>query len=249
MVFSSNPLALSVPDPAFESWLREKGYLEILDQRSSDLHRISTAAAGDGAAATSVSASSGGSDNSNAATHIPTFLPYGAFVSCFSYLKILISLLTLNPFAKLTNDDFAGNTPSWTKAFIGSFGSYSFPTSLDQARLRTHENVKRFARNYASLFILFLACSLYQMPIALVGLLLSLALWDGFKYCGDHWKLDQRPVLRQTLVRVAQCGKLLMHAIYSFPLLVSACMVWNGKLFLCIRGKRTFSFDTDLTAL
>ncbi|CDP00643.1 unnamed protein product [Coffea canephora] len=38
MVFSSNPLALSVPDLAFESWLRDKGYLEILDQRTSDLH-------------------------------------------------------------------------------------------------------------------------------------------------------------------------------------------------------------------
>ncbi|CAI9103547.1 OLC1v1002050C1 [Oldenlandia corymbosa var. corymbosa] len=108
-----------------------KGYLEILDQRTSDLHRIPIAAAGDGAASTSVSASSGGSDNSNAATHISTFLPYGAFVSCFSYLKILISFLTLNSFAKLTNDDFAGNTP-WTKAFIGSLiGSNSFPTSLE----------------------------------------------------------------------------------------------------------------------
>ncbi|MFS8005606.1 hypothetical protein Hanom_Chr13g01239311 [Helianthus anomalus] len=42
MAFSANPLALSVPNPTFESWLRDSGYLEVLDQRTSDLHRIST---------------------------------------------------------------------------------------------------------------------------------------------------------------------------------------------------------------
>lgn len=48
----------------------------------------------------------------------------------------------------------------------------------------------------------------YQMPLALVGLMLSLALWDVFKYCGDRWGLERYPILRQTLVRIAQCGKL-----------------------------------------
>lgn len=46
------------------------------------------------------------------------------------------------------------------------------------------------------------------MPIALVGLLTSLALWDAFKFCSERWGLDQYPVVRQCLIRVAQCGEL-----------------------------------------
>lgn len=194
MVFSSNPLSLSVPEPAFESWLRDSGYLEILDQRTSDLHRLSSssAAAATTAAATTIDSA--------------TTITNGLFLSLFSHIGTLLSLFTLNPFAKLTADDFSGETPSWTHGFIGFFDSYSFPSSSSQARLRLHENVKRYARNYASLFILFFACSLYQMPLALIGLVSSLALWDAFKYCGDRWGLDQYPVIRQIAVRIAQCA-------------------------------------------
>lgn len=139
MVFSTNPLSLSVPDPAFESWLRDSGYLEILDQSSSTTAATTT---------------------SNAATPSITG---GVVVSLFSYILTLFSLFTLNPFSKLTTDDFSGQTPSWTCAFFGDCGSYSFPSRSDQARLRVHENVKRYARNYASLFILFSACTLYAL--------------------------------------------------------------------------------------
>lgn len=46
------------------------------------------------------------------------------------------------------------------------------------------------------------------MPVALVGLLSSLALWDVFKFCSERWGLDQYPVVWQFLIRVAQCGEL-----------------------------------------
>ncbi|XP_057457231.1 PRA1 family protein H [Lotus japonicus] len=178
MVFSANPFALSVPEPAFESWLRDTGYLEVLD------HRTSAAAS---AAATSNSAP------------IPT-------TGLFSRLVTLLSLFTLNPFSKLTAEDFAGDTPSWSRSFIGFCGSYSFPSSPSQARFRVLENVKRYARNYAFLFIVFFACALYKMPLALVGLISCLALWDFFKYCSDRWGLDQYPLIRQCLLRIAQCA-------------------------------------------
>ncbi|CAL5403025.1 unnamed protein product [Camellia sinensis] len=227
MVFSSNPLSLSVPEPAFESWLRDSGYLEILDQRTSDLHRLSSSSA---AAAATTTAAATTIDSATTITN-------GLFSSLFSHIGTLLSLFTLNPFAKLTADDFSGETPSWTHGFIGFFDSYSFPSSSSQARLRLHENVKRYARNYASLFILFFACSLYplslslyyspllllvytyinssveiyrlyryQMPLALIGLVSSLALWDAFKYCGDRWGLVQYPAIRQITVRIAQCA-------------------------------------------
>ncbi|EEF29450.1 PRA1 family protein H [Ricinus communis] len=191
MVFSSNPLSLSVPDPAFESWLRDSGYLELLDHRSS-----STAAT-----STPTTASTSNSTTATAAT-----ITGGFFISLFSHFITLISLFTLNPLSKLTTDDFSGQTPSWTRVFFGDFGSYSFPSNADQARLRVHENVKRYARNYASLFILFFACTLYQMPLALIGLISSLALWDVLKFCSDRWGWEQYPVIRQVLIRTAQCA-------------------------------------------
>lgn len=146
MVFSANPLSLSVPEPAFESWLRDSGYLEILDQRTSHFNRHTTAVTAATTAATT-----------NATTTTNNF-----FLLIFSHLKTLLSLFTLNPLAKLTTDDFSAPTPSWTVSFIGSFDSYSFPASPSQARLRVHENVKRYARNYATLFIIFFASTLYD---------------------------------------------------------------------------------------
>ncbi|MBA0692893.1 hypothetical protein Goshw_000235 [Gossypium schwendimanii] len=191
MVFSSNPLSLSVPDPTFESWLRDSGYLDVIDNQQ-------TAAA--------AAPTTGTSTISDPTITIPisSFL-FRYLVSFFSHLWTLLSLLTFNPFAKLTTNDFSGETPSWTKGFFADFLSYSFPASASQARLRVQENVKRYARNYASLFILFFACSLYQLPLALVGLISSLALWDSFRFFSDKWGLDRFPVTEMILVRFAQC--------------------------------------------
>ncbi|XP_073100422.1 PRA1 family protein H isoform X2 [Elaeis guineensis] len=195
MAFFSNPLSLSVPEPAFETWLRDTGYLEILDERtaaasldpspssSSDLLRSRITAPG-GAATTATS---------TAASWTSTFF------------RTLFSLLTLNAFAKLTPDDFSGRTPSWTLEFIGGAESYSWPAGPSQARMRVQENVRRYARNYAFLSLLFFACSLYRMPISLLGSLASLGLWELVRFCSDRWELETRyPSLRQGLVRIAQ---------------------------------------------
>ncbi|GMH05624.1 hypothetical protein Nepgr_007464 [Nepenthes gracilis] len=214
MVFSSNPLSLSVPESAFESWLRDSGYLEVLDQRTTELHRLN--AANSSSATTTTNArfrppsTVSSVPNSAFRTAVPattvTAIAYGLVMSIVSSLVTLFSVFTLNPFWKLTNDDFSGKTPSWTHGFVGSCDSYSFPSSPAQARLRVHENVKRFARNYATLFILFFACTLYQLPLALVGLVSCLALWDFFRFCNDRWVFDEYPVIQQILTRSAQCA-------------------------------------------
>ncbi|KAM7252533.1 hypothetical protein ACFE04_024416 [Oxalis oulophora] len=196
MAFSTNPLSLNVPDHHFESWLRDTGYLEVLD------HRHSSTSSAVAAATSSSDENPSGSSSSSSSLAVASG---GIFISIFAKLATLLSLLTLNPLAKLTADDFSGQTPSWTSGFIGCYGSYSFPSSGSQARLRVHENVKRYARNYACLFILSLACTLYQIPLALIGVISSLALWDLFKFCGDKWGLDSYPITREILVRVAQC--------------------------------------------
>ncbi|KAJ7948683.1 PRA1 family protein [Quillaja saponaria] len=212
MVFSSNPLALSVPEPAFESWLRDSGYLEILDQRTSS-------------AASAVS-----NTNTSETTEIAT---HGFFVPFFSHVLTLLSIFTLNPFSKLTANDFSGETPSWSHSFIGFCDSYSFPSSPSQARLRVHENLKRYARNYASLFILFFVCTLYKMPLALVGLISCLALWDVFKFLIDGWRLDQYPVIRQCFVRIAQCGTavILIFSNVQMALFCALGVSYAGMIF------------------
>ena len=45
------------------------------------------------------------------------------------------------------------------------------------------------------------------MPLALVGLLSCLAVWEAFRFCDDKWSLDHFPIIRQVLVRVGQCGE------------------------------------------
>ncbi|KAG6393769.1 hypothetical protein SASPL_144340 [Salvia splendens] len=202
-MFDPNPLSLSVPESEFESWLRDSGYLEIVDQRATDLHRISTAAKPSDSAAESATAKI----SSSGAFIVSRFL---------SRVWTLLSLLTFNPFSKLAATDFSGDTPPWTVAFFGSSESYSFPSSRSQARLRVHENVKRYARNYTTLFFLFFACSLYQLPLALFGLLSCLALWDAFRFSGDRWRLDGYPLLREALIRTAQCCELILPLSYFF---------------------------------
>ncbi|WOK98244.1 hypothetical protein Cni_G06954 [Canna indica] len=192
MAFAANPLSLSVSDPAFEAWLRDTGYLEVLDNRAS-------------------SASAADDVSPPPPSFSPPVRPSTAAGSIavasgtFSSLITFASLFTLNPFAKLATEDLAGGTPSWTLEFLGAAGSYSWPAGASQARMRVQENVRRYARNYALLSVLFFACSLYKMPVSLLGVIVCLVLWELVRFCNDKWKLEERnPSLRQTLVRVAQ---------------------------------------------
>ncbi|KAJ0017017.1 hypothetical protein Pint_11625 [Pistacia integerrima] len=86
----------------------------------------------------------------------------------FHYLWTFFSLLKVNLFAKLTTDDFSARTPSWMREFLGFVGSYSFPLLPDTLELKVQENVKRYARNYATLFILFFAYFLLKFNVNMV---------------------------------------------------------------------------------
>ncbi|KAL2944364.1 PRA1 family protein H [Bienertia sinuspersici] len=212
MAFASNPLSLSVPEPAFESWLRDSGYLEILDHRTTQLHNLNSSTITSSTTATPPSTTAPSTTTIASTRRTPTTtitaISYGLIMSFLSSFATILSLLTLNPFAKLTSADFSHqNSPPWTSSgFLGSFDSYSFPSSTTQARMRVHENIKRFARNYATLLLLFFACSLYQMPLALVGLLSCLAMWEVFRFCDNRWALHKYSTIRQVLIRLAQCA-------------------------------------------
>lgn len=179
MVFSANPLSLSVPEPAFESWLRDSGYLEVLDHRASST-------------ATTIS------DSTATTTATITTSTFTITSVLFSHVLTLFSLFTLNPFSKLATLDFSASTPSWTYGFIGSCDSYSFPSTPAQARLRVHENVKRYARNYATLFIIFFASTLYGLAhtlflcISKYMFLFSFGFLRGFWELGAVWLMGKK---------------------------------------------------------
>ncbi|KAF2575940.1 hypothetical protein F2Q70_00003684 [Brassica cretica] len=47
----------------------------------------------------------------------------------------------------------------------------------------------------------------HWMPLALVGLLASLALWELFKYCSDRWKFDHHPSAGKLVIGIGQCAQ------------------------------------------
>ncbi|CAN6200672.1 unnamed protein product [Urochloa humidicola] len=188
--FKPNPLSLSVPDPALDRWLRDSGYLDLLD---------STATAPSSSASSAPSTAAAASPTAG-----PASVSSGVAADVLAFARTLASLLALNPFARLSAADLAAPTPSWSLAFVGPPGavSYSWPPTPTQARLRVQENVRRYARNYAALAIIVFACCLYRMPMALLGMLASLAVWEGVRYCRDHW--DLAPGIAQALLHCAQ---------------------------------------------
>ncbi|KQJ86980.1 hypothetical protein BRADI_4g08810v3 [Brachypodium distachyon] len=195
--FKPNPLSLSVPDPALDRWLRDSGYLDVLDS--------SAPAPSSAAPATS---------RTSSPFAAPASASSGAAADFLAFARTLASLLALNPFARLSTADLAVPTPSWSLAFLGPPGaaSYSWPPTPTQARLRVQENVRRYARNYAALSIVVFACCLYRMPMALLGMLASLAVWESVRYCRERWGLATRaPGVGQALLHCAQIV-MMLHA-------------------------------------
>lgn len=48
----------------------------------------------------------------------------------------------------------------------------------------------------------------YQMPVPLLGVVLSLMMWEGVRFCGERWEMQEKyPGLRMVLVRIVQCSK------------------------------------------
>ncbi|XP_078438547.1 prenylated RAB acceptor 1.H [Wolffia australiana] len=191
-VFSANPLSLSVPEPEFESWLRETGFLELLDERASKPN-------------SKLPFCSNSSSSPSPDVGSSSFSPKSP--SLISIFPTLVSILTVNPFAKLNSDDFSTATPPWTVGFLTSSqgSSYSWPGGPSIARMRVQENVKRYARNYASLCLIILACTLYKMPMALLGLILSLAMWEVLWFGIGFWDPEEKyPGVRFAFIRVAQ---------------------------------------------
>ena len=85
--------------------------------------------------------------------------------------------------------------------------------------------------NYASLLLFSFSCFLvdglffhaflsliylsrYKMPLALLGLVISLAVWELLWFAFDSWDPEERfPGIRFAFVRIAQMGKTILDLI------------------------------------
>ncbi|KAG2310528.1 hypothetical protein Bca52824_022085 [Brassica carinata] len=218
MGFSANPLSLSVPDSVLESCLQDSCSLDLLDH------------------STSPSAATEAKPPTTAIDDI------GCFPSSWAQLVAVFSLLTINPLSSLTADDFAGETPPWTTSFFGDSDSYSFPSSSREARTRVHENVKRFSRNYATLFIVLFTCKLFEMPVALLGFVTSYAFWELFKFCVDRWESNRHhPVIRKILIRVALCATVSFLAFLNVQIAVFYALAISYSVVILHGGYRNDS--------
>ncbi|KAJ3693271.1 hypothetical protein LUZ60_008751 [Juncus effusus] len=227
MSFAPNPLSLTVSDAAFESWLRDSGHLYTLDTLSS-----------------SSSSAPPPPNNNN-----PTTIPQAPF-SFLSSIRTFSTLLAINPLAKLEAKDLASPLPSWTREFIGGPGDYSWPAEASQARMRVQENVRRYAKNYMVLSLIFFSCCLYRMPMSLLGLLACLGIWEFVRFCNKNWEMEIKyPVLRQCMVLSCQIitAALLYMCNIQFALVYSIGLSYSVMLLHASLRKLTPSYQSSGT--
>lgn len=77
----------------------------------------------------------------------------------------------------------------------------------------------------------------YQLPLALVGLLSCLALWDAFKFCGGRFGLDQYPTTKLILICIAQSGEFIFQNLFFWLYLPRAgllCMLCAKEEASCL---------------
>ncbi|XP_040384539.1 PRA1 family protein H isoform X2 [Oryza brachyantha] len=225
--FKPNPLSLSVPDPALDRWLRDSGYLNLLDSSASTPTTASSSAA---APANPASASA------------------AAAADVLAIARTLASVLALNPFARLSAADLAAPTPPWSLAFLGPPGaaSYSWPPTPTQARLRVQENVRRYARNYAALAIVVFACCLCASPSPLSLPLLIVA--DAFTALFQPLRLRSKSATATAgvCVQVPDANGVIGDVSHTRG--VGGCEVLPGALGTCLAGTQGWAVSPTLCA-
>lgn len=58
-----------------------------------------------------------------------------------------------------------------------------------------------------SVYVVFVG-DRYQIPLALFGVISSLGLWEGFRFCCDRWGVESHAIVRQISLRLIQFGEL-----------------------------------------
>jgi len=115
-----------------------------------------------------------------------------------------------NPFKNLTVEDLLKKPVSWTEEFFdcgsGPGDTYSWPRSISQAKLRMDENLRRYIGNYVILVVIVFLIFMYQTPMALVGIIAVVVVWDTLRRAGDEWGLERDGYRYRALAFVGNSG-------------------------------------------
>uniref|UniRef100_A0A7I4ELT2 PRA1 family protein n=1 Tax=Physcomitrium patens TaxID=3218 RepID=A0A7I4ELT2_PHYPA len=151
-----------------------------------------------------------------------------------SSFKELSKAVKSNPFMTLTLDDLLKKPVPWTGEFFDcGFGpgeTYSWPRSIAQAKLRMDENIRRYTGNYVILVAVVYFILLYQMPLALVGIIALILVWDSLRRAGDEWGLDRNGYGYRTLAFVGN-GVTLVLMVYCK---IALALFWAGIVSLLV---------------
>lgn len=125
-----------------------------------------------------------------------------------SRARILLSLLKINPFVKLTTNDLNKDRTPPFGVFSGRTELYSFPASQSEAAARVQENATHFIGNYISVFVILFLISLYKQPIPFLTLIGSFPVTDYLDNLIIKKGLDQAyPLIRRLLFFISKLGK------------------------------------------
>ncbi|GBG63818.1 hypothetical protein CBR_g39602 [Chara braunii] len=229
MAFEENPLSLSIPDPAFQSWLREvrEHLMDEADdgdgqerergkKRGVGLLWRRGSGGGGGRRGSSSSRSVHSAEHSiSSRSSMPP--PVGATSAMttrdgFSFGS-LWSIVD-----DLTYQDLTRSPCSWTDEFLSdgtvptggggetststsspSYSSYSWPIDWEEAKLRLQINLRKFMGNYLVITLLVLLSVLCRKPIALLGLGFLMWVWGSFHSYVLRQRLDPQKTLYKGL--------------------------------------------------
>ncbi|XP_019096374.1 PREDICTED: PRA1 family protein H-like [Camelina sativa] len=174
-----------------------------------------------------------------------------SYSTIVSRARILLSLLRINPFGKLTTSDLDKNKTPLFSVFSGRTELYSFPVSQSEATARVQENVSQFIGNYISVFVIFFLISLYKQTTPFLVLLASFPVTDYLDNLIVKKGLDQvYPFIRRLLFFISKLGisALLMRREVVIAFFSSLLAAYLRIAALLMRREVVIAFFSSLLA-
>eukprot|EP00252_Welwitschia_mirabilis_P013358 TRINITY_DN2941_c0_g1_i2.p1 TRINITY_DN2941_c0_g1~~TRINITY_DN2941_c0_g1_i2.p1 ORF type:complete len:219 (+),score=8.40 TRINITY_DN2941_c0_g1_i2:224-880(+) len=145
-------------------------------------------------------------------------------------------LLRINPLEKVGVEDVCKTAAPWTPEFFGKPDSYSWPSSISELESRVHLNTSRFAPNYLRLSLFILACFLYNMPLALLGVASIFATWDLLRICSNRYGIHNHVLLFKALLLIANIVTIILSVYCKVAMAFCGAGIFSftGKAFVCL---------------
>lgn len=80
------------------------------------------------------------------------------------------------------------------------------------------------------------------MPLALVGLVSCLVLWELFRFCDDRWAFHRLSAIREVLIRIAQCGEFSIINLFICMIVCENFAIYKVSIKLSVE----FAYVTEI---